>query len=326
MAVQRLIGIDAWRLRRVLPCLLLLVAALLLIAPATAAPMVGTAGEASQPTRGPVCIAASTALCDAGFAAAPVVPVEFDGAFVVRIGTSLWDGTALGQVATVAPIPLPAAGWLVLAGMGALGLMRRRRAATLADSQGAEVELLGTALRGSALRHAPGDPARPRFLLPPALRRAARARLRHAWRPRAFSPGTGSPVRPCGGAGHRYAATAERAPPRAAALRPMSGPSAGACPTVCADQPPTARLRDGPSAAFPLPAVQHPAAPCGAGAGRPDTKPRTGRTRTQFRPRPVGAAVHGRPSRPTGPGARRSVQVTEGLAAFFNSNQNGVHQ
>jgi hypothetical protein len=36
--------------------------------------------------------------------------------------------------------------------------------------------------------------------------------------PHAFAPGRSSPVRPEGGAGHRYAATAERAPPAAAAI------------------------------------------------------------------------------------------------------------
>jgi hypothetical protein len=316
-----MIGIDAWRLRRVLPCLLVLAATLLLIAPASAAPMVGASAEPSLPASGPVCLAAGSALCDAGFTAAPVVPVEFDGAFVVRIGTSLWNGTAIRYGESIAPIPLPAAGWLVLAGMGALGLMRRR-ADALSGLRGSEP--LGAALRGSALRHAPSEPARPSFLLPPALRRAVRSRLRRRWRTRAFSPGTGSPVRPCGGTGHRCAATAERAPPHAPRREPISGPSAGTRPTVCTDQPPTARIPAGPSAAFPLPAAPRPAAPCGTGAGRRDTTARTGRTRTQSRP-PLGRGGFGRP---LGPQARRSPVRTGGAgsAAFLNSNQNGVQQ
>jgi hypothetical protein len=294
VALQRLIGIDAWRLRSFLPCLLVFAASLFLIAPATAAPLVGTAAPTSQPTREPVCLAAAISLCDAGFAAQPVVPVEFDGAFVVRIGTSLWNGTALGNGVGVSPIPLPAAGWLVLAGMGALGLMRRRSSA-LSGRPG--VEPLGTALRGSALRHAPGTPARPSFLIPQALRRAARSRLRRNWQARAFSPGTCSPVRHCGGAGHRYAATAERAPPWSGACSTLSGPHASAPPTVCTDPPSMmARIPAGRSAAFPLPADLRPAAPGGTGAGRPVTTARTGRTRTQSRRRPEGAAVSAVPS------------------------------
>jgi hypothetical protein len=320
VAVQGLIGIDAWRLRRVLPCLLVLVASLLLIAPVTAAPIVGATAGPSQPAPGPVCLATGPTDCDVGFASAPVVPVALDGAFVVQVGMSLWNGTAIRYGESIAPIPLPAAGWLVLAGMGALGLMRRRGADALYGPDGTEP--LGTALRGSALRHAPGTPARPSFLLPQALRRAARSCLRRGWQVRAFSPGTCSPVRPCGGAGHRYAATAERAPPRAASVPLISGPPAGARPTVSTDQPPTARLQDGQHAAFPLPNASRPAAPCGTGAGRRVTTARTGRTRTQSRP-PLRRGGFGRPIstlfwlRPEAAGGGDP-------AAFFNSNQNGV--
>jgi hypothetical protein len=314
-----MIGIDAWRLRRVLPCLLVLAATLLLVAPASAAPMVGAKAEPSEPASEPVCLAGSS-LCHAGFAAAPVVPVEFDGAFVVRIGESLWNGTALGTGDAIAPIPLPAAGWLVLAGMGALGLMRRRRADAMSGLRGSEP--LGTALRGSALRHAPGTPARPSFLIPQALRRAARSRLRRNWQARAFSPGTCSPVRPCGGAGQRYAATAERAPPRASSSAPTSGPPAGARPTVSTDQPPLARIHAGPCAAFLMPAAPRPAAPCGTGADRRVTTARTGRTRTQSRP-PEGRGGFGRTLASQ---ARRRPGPAIECGCFFNLNQNGVHQ
>jgi hypothetical protein len=323
MLQRRLIVIEAWRLRRAVPCLLILVASLLLNVPAGAAPMMEATAEPSRPASGPVCLATSAAVCDAGFASAPVVPVEIDGAYVIGSGTSLWNRTGLSHVGSIAPIPLPAAGWLVLAGMGALGLMRRRRANARSDSCGAEIEPLGTALRGSALRHAPAAPARPNFLLPPALRRTAHARLRHRWRALAFSPGTGSPVRPCGGAGHRYAATAERAPPRPGGCSPRSGPPADARPTTSTDQPSTPCNHAGLSAAFALPADPRPAAPCGTRAGRPVTTARTGRTRTQSRPRPSAAAVFGRPSRPAGP-ALAGPRGRRGPAAFLKSNQNGV--
>jgi hypothetical protein len=316
VALQRLIGIDAWRLRRVLPCLLVLAAALFLIAPAAAAPLVGTAAPTSQPTREPVCLAAAISLCDGGFATAPVVPVEFDGAFVVRIGSSLWNGSTLGTGGSIAPIPLPAAGWLVLAGMGALGLMRRRSSA-LSGRRG--VEPLGTALRRSAIRYAPGTPTRPRFLLPQALRRAARSRLRRNWQARAFSPGTCSPVRPCGGAGHRYAATAERAPPWSGACSTLSGPHASARPTVCTDPPSMmARIPAGRCAAFLLPADLRPAAPGGTGAGRPVTTARTGRTRTQCRPAPRARRLHsGRPLPIGQPRAAPSQEMFH-VVSFFS--------
>jgi hypothetical protein len=168
----------------------------------------------------PVCVmdldtdlgAGTCAASPAGLAAAPAAVPDMLSAVLPGFDALLPQaiGSATARFSeSVAPIPLPAAGWMLLAGLGALGLWGKRR-------DGRVVPLRAT-LRTSArtdLGLRPGPVRLPGFapfsdLL---LDRSAGGRIPHA-----FAPGRSSPVRPVGGAGHRYAATAERAPPTAAA-------------------------------------------------------------------------------------------------------------
>jgi hypothetical protein len=132
-----------------------------------------------------------------------------------RIGIISWYGIAspfaatlspVGELrAAVAPIPLPAAGWLLIAGLGALGLCRRRSDCS-------------ASLRSVLLESARSDLVRPVGCV--------RSSPEEAWTSAAcmnsvrserlisaFSPGLASPTRPVGGAGMLYGATAERGPP-----------------------------------------------------------------------------------------------------------------
>jgi hypothetical protein len=151
--------------------------------------------------------------CAADLAAAPAAVPDMLSAVLPGFDALLPQaiGSATARFSeTVAPIPLPAAGWMLIAGLGALGLWGKRR-------DGRVVPLRAT-LRASA-RTDPGlrpGPVRLPGFVPLSdllLDRSAGGRIPHA-----FAPGRSSPVRPVGGAGHRYAATAERAPPAAAAI------------------------------------------------------------------------------------------------------------
>ncbi len=146
-----------------------------------------------------------------------------------RAGELLLSGvaaSALHASETIAAVPLPAAGWLLLAGMGGLGLFGRIRSLPSLRRHRGGVEPAATALRGSA--HAAvraGHRAPAIFHLSGAGQ--SRALLVIARRAgddlRAFAPGQSSPVRPCGGAAARWAATAERAPPAVAAVERAAG-------------------------------------------------------------------------------------------------------
>jgi hypothetical protein len=169
----------------------------------------------------PVCVmdldtgpgAGSCAASPADLAAAPAAVPDMLSAVLPGFDALLPQaiGSATARFSeTVAPIPLPAAGWMLIAGLGALGLWGKRR-------DGRVVPLRAT-LRAS-VRSDPGlrpGPVRLPGFTPFSdllLDRSAGGRIPHA-----FAPGRSSPLRPVGGAGHRYAATAERAPPAAAAF------------------------------------------------------------------------------------------------------------
>jgi hypothetical protein len=116
--------------------------------------------------------------------------------------------------------------------------------------------------------------------------------------PHAFAPGRSSPVRPVGGAGHRYAATAERAPPAAVAIvdTPVVADSteSGAFLPRLLGRPigPAARLF---AAAFP---VGRPANQNGPLKGKPATAaegPRGRRHRISGRPRIRNRMAAGQP-------------------------------
>jgi hypothetical protein len=124
---------------------------------------------------------------------------------------------------TVAPIPLPAAGWLLVAGLGALGLFRRRAAGHVP---------LRTALRECARTEwAPRSDA-------PARHFHAAASI-HLWRRSAARSERLTAFPPCrvllsqfkGRVGMREAASAERAPPMFVPFQMLSlGISAVASP------------------------------------------------------------------------------------------------
>jgi hypothetical protein len=180
-----------------------LLALLLAATPSTATPLIETA-QAAAPAA--PCLALDPSACDrlpaAPEAVTPALATNWYG-----IPTPLPAARTAPQpdlAASVAPIPLPAAGWLLVAGLGALGLFRRR---------GTQPAPLRTTLRGCART----DLARPRTparLFPAAapldLSRRSAARSE---RLTAFAPGRATRARPTGAAGVRGAATAERAPP-----------------------------------------------------------------------------------------------------------------
>jgi hypothetical protein len=207
----------------------------LTVTPAAAAPVVETvpADPAADPLAAKACLGtfgAATTDCPAETVAgtvpalAPDVTSDWAG-----LAARFANGIAAGLHSTVpqlkdslqsttAPVPLPAAGWMLVAGLGALGLFRRRRDGTPVP--------LRTALRDGA-RADLGPRRDPMFLrLPAALRPGARRSLllrARGERLTAFAPGRAAPDHPRGGAGTRPAVSAERAPPAAPGQNPNPG-------------------------------------------------------------------------------------------------------
>jgi hypothetical protein len=221
--------------------------------------------------------------CAADLAAAPAAVPDMLSAVLPGLDALLPQAIGSATVRfseSVAPIPLPAAGWMLLAGLGALGLWGKRR-------DGRVVPLRAT-LRTSArtdLDLRPGPVRLPGFapLSDLLLDRSAGGRIPHA-----FAPGRSSPLRPVGGAGHRYAATAERAPPAAAAFvtTPVDADSAESgvfLPRLLGPEGPAARLF---AVAFPVgsPANQN-GPPTGTKPASAADGPQGRRHRTPGRPR-----------------------------------------
>jgi len=166
--------------------------------------------------------AAAADCLDAG----AVLPVETSVPFLslggLNIGIIGGSLSAVSEVSShIRPIPLPAAGWLLFAGLSALGVFGKRRRDPL-PSLGRDDEPLSATLRDTVRIEFGTELRRVRLSLPglPSLRELARVRWQLA-----FAPGRTSPVRPCGAAGHLYAAIAERAPPAARMTQSLSRPS-----------------------------------------------------------------------------------------------------
>lgn len=156
-----------------------------------------------------------------------LLPDPFGAERMWQLGGSLLGSAAahVEAVELVAPIPLPAAAWLVLAGMGMLGIAARRRREALptlrrcpvrpaADGADAGTDPLASCLRGSALSDTHrffGSRLRPRR--PGRFLREASLLSLRLWPQTAFPPGTASPAVPCGGSLHAYPPLSERAPP-----------------------------------------------------------------------------------------------------------------
>ncbi len=133
--------------------------------------------------------------------------------------------SAIHASESIAPVPLPAAGWLLVAGIGGLGLFGRRREGalpTLRPGRGG-IEPVATALRGGVRGDMPAPLRAPSLIRGVSLRDRLRDLMLTGEGLRAFAPGRTSPDRPCGGAGMLWAATAERAPPAVAAVERAAG-------------------------------------------------------------------------------------------------------
>ena len=181
--------------------------------PASAAPVVDAVGLMPSPFAAECANAAPAQSSDCAGSTNIMLPAP----------TSAWHGiffnlarslqAAEDVSAAVVPIPLPAAGFMLLAGLGVLGLVRRRR-------DGAEVSLR-VALRETSRVDVDGHrPVAPR-LIPSA--KVSHLRVDAARNLDAFSPAVSSRARPLGGAVMRYAAMAERAPPASAAEPEVKG-------------------------------------------------------------------------------------------------------
>ena len=171
------------------------VAALVLTAvAAAAAPVV-------EPAPGPACVAleATALACGATTAESLLAGLSALTHLDLTSFASAASTSAAGLTAAIADVPLPAAGWLLIAGMGGLGLFgKRRRDALPGFRPGAELEPLASAHRGSAsVERAEPAPARP-FALRGLARIAAALRDGAPERPRAdrLPAGRGQPRAP----------------------------------------------------------------------------------------------------------------------------------
>jgi hypothetical protein len=133
--------------------------------------------------------------------------------------------SAIHASESITPVPLPAAGWLLVAGLGSLGLFGRRRQdalPTLRPERGG-IEPISAALRGGVRGDMPAPLRTPSLIRGFSLRDRLRDLMLTAEGLTAFAPGRTSPDRPCGGAGMLWDATAERAPPALAAVERAAG-------------------------------------------------------------------------------------------------------
>jgi len=222
-AIRRSGGGITRPLQAVLPAVLLAGLALCLLAApgARAAPLSG-------PEALPPAMAAPEATCPEGFAGAAEGCTAAASALVAAqsgLAAGWADlATGLGTLlpartddlsASVAPIPLPAAGWLLVAGLGALGLFGRKR--------GDAPVPLRSALRDSARADGPVLRTARLFRGPATLDLMRRRRPPMAGRLSAFAPDCRDDAHPPGGAGCRSHAMAERAPPARASGRVTPG-------------------------------------------------------------------------------------------------------
>lgn len=145
--------------------------------------------------------------------------------------------TAPMETSSIGEVPAPVAVWLLLSGLGALGLCgKRRRDAFPSLRNGAEMEPLPSALRGSVSPEPePVSPGAVSSFSAAAVHRLVHDMLMPGGRCSiAFAPDCADPVR-SGGAENRYAIAEDRAPPQGRA-RDLVGRFLSASPRRAAER------------------------------------------------------------------------------------------